>query len=60
MLFYCQALAVVTDKMKKGGGIRAYAESVGKGENAVKVSHLYEISKAPQHTWQLLTDLLTL
>ena len=76
------ALATVNDKTKKGGGVRAYAAEIGKGEDALKqwiggadvygtlcdisrtnelhnkTSHLYEISKAPQHTWQLLADLL--
>ena len=76
------ALATVNNKTKKGGGVRAYAAEIGKGEDALKqwiggadvygtlcetsrtnelhnkTSHLYEISKAPQHTWQILADLL--
>jgi hypothetical protein len=76
------ALATVNDKTKKGGGIRAYADEIGRGESSImqwtaaasvygvlsemsttnalneKTSHLYEISKAPQATWQVLADLL--
>jgi site-specific DNA-methyltransferase (adenine-specific) len=76
------ALATVNDKTKKGGGVRAYAAEIGKGEVSVtewtkaasvyvflprscetkelneKTKHLYEISKAPQDTWQILADLL--
>ena len=72
----------MNDKTKKGGGVRAYAAEIGKGENSVsewvkaadvymflsrtsetkelneKTKHLYEISKAPQDTWQILADLL--
>ena len=76
------ALATVNNKTKKGGGVRAYAAEIGKGENSLKewiaaasvyevlcrtsgtnaihdkTTHLYEISKAPQHSWQILADLL--
>jgi hypothetical protein len=76
------ALATMNDKTKKGGGVRAYAAEIGKGEVSVtewtkaasvyvflsrssetkelneKTTHLYEISKAPQDTWQILADLL--
>ena len=65
---------------KKGGGMQAYADAIGKpvkfiemnskadevrsslpkstSEVNEKTTHLYEISKAPQHTWQILADLL--
>lgn len=70
----------MNDKTKKGGGVRAYAAEIGKGEVSVtewikaasvysilsrtsetnelneKTKHLYEISKAPKDTWQILAD----
>ena len=61
------ALATVNDKAKKGGGVRAYAEAIGKGEDSLKqwigaakvygflcdTSRTSEINEKPKHLYEI-------